>query len=385
MMELLRAILFLPPGASTMADEIDKLHFVVIGTTMLGATGIFAAVIWFTLKYRRRSDQEYTEKVRAPVWFEVLVIGGLLSLFLAFWVVGMRQYGRMHKAPEDALTVYVTAKQWMWKFSHPQGRSSVGYLVVPAGEPVRLLITSRDVIHSFYVPAFRIKQDAVPGRWTSIWFEADRRGSYPLFCAEYCGQAHSRMWGSVVVLEPRDYRSWLDGAMPDRVREAQANARVHGGRYGDRGESTLIEQGEQAAARYGCLGCHTVTGQRHIGPSWRGIFGTYEELENGERVFVDEEYLTESMMQPEAKVVAGFDPVMPSFMGVLPQPEVAALVEYIKALETSDEEPVVNLPPVEARQVDAGVAPLIPGVDAGMTGFGDAGAPDRPRPEVGGP
>ena len=338
-MELLRSLLFLPPGASTMAEPIDQLHFFIIGTTFVGAFGILGAALWFSFKYRRRSDREYAPRIWSPTWLEVSSVGTLLSLFILWWAIGVRQYGELQNTPANAMDVYVVGKQWMWKFTYPDGKSSAGVLVVPSGRPIRLLLTSRDVIHSFFVPAFRIKQDAVPGRYSSVWFEADREGTYRAMCAEYCGQSHSRMWADVVVLDPEDYERWLEGAGDEQ----------------ESGGDDMVSRGRDAAARYGCLGCHTTTGQDHIGPTWRGLYGSYEELADGERILVDEDYLTESMMEPEARRVAGFETVMPTYRGVLPQPEVAAIVELIKSLEDADVEPVVELPPVDPVEPDGGV------------------------------
>lgn len=314
-----RAVLFLPEQASTRARELDTLHYVQITvmTAVTGAAGL--AALTFAWRYRRRPGREVGEPVRLGRRAELAVYATILAFFLAFWVVGFSQYLRMGTAPPEALRVYVTAKQWMWKFSYPDGVSSAGVLVVPAGRPVQLLITSRDVIHSFFVPAFRLKRDAVPGTYTATWFEAPEPGRHPVFCAEMCGTGHSRMRAEVVVLRPERWDAWMRGQVDVRG-EVSPEA------------PPLAERGREVAARQGCLACHTLDGTTYVGPSWRGIFGATVALESGERVRVDEAYLTESMMDPQARVVKGFPRIMPSYEGLLEPPEVAALVELIRSL-----------------------------------------------------
>jgi cytochrome c oxidase subunit 2 len=209
------------------------------------------------------------------------------------------------------MDVYVVAKQWMWTFAYPDGNASEGDLYVPAGRPVRLLMTSRDVIHSFYVPAFRVKQDVLPGRTTSLWFEARHPGTYDIMSAEYCGTEHSYMRGRVVVLAEDAWAKW-------------AEARPHG--------DDLVTTGERVASERGCLRCHTVDGTPHLGPTWAGLYGSTVEMTDGSRIHADEAYLTESMMDPERHIHAGFDRIMPSYRGLLQAGEVAALVQYIRSL-----------------------------------------------------
>ena len=309
-------LLALPPEASTVAPGIDALHALVISVTMIGATLVALIALYFVVRYRRRGDDRaLTPRVEATRLTEGLVIGGILALFLAWWVVGYRQYVHMQEPPPDAMTVHVTAKQWMWKFSYPDGRRSNDVLVVPAGRAVRLVMTSRDVIHSFFVPAFRQKRDVLPGRYVATWFEATRPGTYPIYCAEYCGVSHSAMGGSVRVLSPEDYAAWLR-APPGDVS----------------GDDALAAEGARVAVRRACVACHTVDGAPHVGPTWSGLYGASVALEGGGRVVADEEYLTRAMMEPSAEIVLGYRPVMPAYMGLLTPTETAALVEYIKSL-----------------------------------------------------
>lgn len=326
MNDLLRGLLNLPPQASSYARAIDTLHYFVISATMLGATFVFLLALYFVLRYRRRDLHELTRRHVTPVLQEAFIIGSILALFLVFWVVGAVQYDHVMTPPPDAMVVYVTGKQWMWKFAYADGRSSMDVLTVPERKPVKLVMTSRDVIHSFYVPAFRMKHDVVPGRYYTAWFEAERPGVYTIDCAEYCGVSHSRMLGRVEVLSAADYARWLEGHPP-------ANA-------------DLVQEGRDVAARRGCLNCHTLDGQPHIGPSWAGLYDAPVKLDDGRSVVADAAYLTKSMMDPQADVVAGYKGVMPTYRGVLEEPEVAALVELIRSLQDLPVAPSVILPRV---------------------------------------
>lgn len=329
MMELLRHILFLPPGGSTFSDRVDRIHFFVIITTFVVGACIGITGLVFLVRYRRRHAFTFTPKVEAPMWLEAIFITVPLSFFLLWGVIGFHDYVWVKTPPEGAMDVYVTGKQWMWKFAHPDGIGEVGELHVPTGRPVRVLITSRDVIHSFYVSAFRIKQDAVPGRYTETWFEVKAPGRYQVLCAEYCGLDHSHMRAEVVALAPGDFEAWrarqkaLPTASPGEAPGVVSAADERG---------PLAELGRTIATRQGCFQCHTVDGTPHIGPTWLGLYRREERLQSGERIRADVAYLTESMMDPEAKVVAGFNPVMPNFHGRLSAPEAAAIVEFIKSL-----------------------------------------------------
>jgi cytochrome c oxidase subunit 2 len=238
---------------------------------------------------------------------------------------------KLSTPPADAMDVYVMGRQWMWQFAYPEGPNSISTLRVPADRPVRLLMTSRDVIHSFYVPAFRIKRDALPGRYTEIWFTATKPGRYPVFCAEYCGLTHSGMVGEVVVMSGPDFDAWL--ADQQRGPTLRQDARDVGVEEVEP-LSSMVEQGRTLFTSQGCAKCHSVDGSSHIGPTWLDLYRRRELTTEGKIVEADEAYLTESMMDPKAKVVSGFEPVMPSFLGKLTPPEVAALVEYIKSLRS---------------------------------------------------
>lgn len=337
MLELLRRLFLLPAGASSFADGVDALHFSIIGTTLVGATALALAVTFFLTRYRQRVPGAATPRLVVTRGGEALMIGGTLSLFLLWWVIGYRQYVQMRRTPPGARdTVYVMAKQWMWKFSYPSGESSLGVLTLPLGRKVQLIMTSRDVIHSFFVPAFRVKQDVLPGRYVTLWFEPTLPGEYPIECAEYCGVSHSHMLGRVRVLTAPAYATWLEA----------------GGRS-PAGGAKLAEAGRAAAVKHACLACHTVDGRAHIGPSWRGLFGSSVELTNGQHVTADAEYLTRAMMDPAAEIVAGYRAVMPTYLGSLSQPEVAAILEYIRSLPSVAPVPSVSLPRVQVLDSSA--------------------------------
>jgi cytochrome c oxidase subunit II len=335
--ELMRRILFLPEQASTLAAELDAFHYVVITVTMLGATGVALAVIVLVVRFRRREGGAGAGALRRsekaiPLKIEVGAIAGLLVLFIAFWVVGYRQFIRFQAVPDGAIEVYVTGKQWMWTFAYPNGGGSNGYVYVPVGRPVKLIMTSRDVIHSFFVPDFRIKMDLVPGRTTVAWFEARRPGRYELLCAEYCGTSHSTMRGTVIALDDAEYEQALEGLTPLRVAGPTYVEPMVFEAARPEGLLSMAEMGERVAVDKGCLRCHTTDGTPHIGPTFAGTFMREVLLDDGRRIVADEAYLTESMMDPAAKVRAGFEPVMPSYRGLLTAAETGALVEFIRSL-----------------------------------------------------
>ncbi len=325
----LRDALFLPPQGSSVAPGLDHLHEFVILTTLAGGAFVFGLGLYFCVRYRKREDDAITQRVVASRALELLYIFGPLALFLLWFFIGFTQYIHLDTPPRDAMDVYVTAKQWMWKFTYPDGPSAIGTLRVPVGRPVRLLITSRDVIHSFFVPAFRLKKDAVPGRYTQMWFTATTPGRYRVECAEYCGIGHSDMYAEVWALDPTEFDRWMaeqrKGLVSTRDASPSDREPVDTG-------SSLSAQGERLAVTLGCARCHTVDGSPHIGPTWKDLYMRTERLADGSTVVADEAYLTESMMEPGAKIVAGYRNVMPSYQGRMDAGQAAAVVEYIKSL-----------------------------------------------------
>jgi cytochrome c oxidase subunit 2 len=332
MNELYRRMLFLPEQASDWARRVDHLHYFVITTTMIAAFGVFLTALVFFIKYRRRSDTDPTAHVVPRTIHEIFFIGTPLLFFVLWFAIGFPQFVQLNTPPKDAFDVYVQGKKWMWKFAYPGGPSSLDVLRLPVGRPVRLLITSRDVIHSFFVPAMRVKQDALPGRYTQAWFTPERPGRYEIFCAEYCGLNHSGMLAEIVVMPAAEFDDWLEQQRRGLALAADSTPIPSDSL---RPRSSLVEEGRRVATDQGCMRCHSVDGTRHIGPTWTNLYGRNERLATGKTVVVDEAYLTKSMMDPAADIVAGYQNVMPTFQGKLTPPDAAAIVEYIKSLSTA--------------------------------------------------
>lgn len=333
---VLHRLLALPVQAAAHARGLDRLQyfefvvFWILGFFVIGIT------VWFVVRYRHRgTDPEAprTPKIRAPAWLELGVALGLMGLFMLWWMIGFHQYRARYDPPPDAMDVYAVGKQWVWKFSYPDGPQSVGILYLPVDRPIRIVLTARDVIHSLFIPAFRIKQDAVPGRYTSIWFTPTEIGRYELMCAEFCGDGHASMRAEAVVLPAEEFDRWLDGFPPETEDPLiQPPGLVTPGTRVQPELVPLARRGLEIAGRHGCLSCHTVDGRRHLAPTWKGLYGSRVPLAGGDTVVADPAYLTESMMEPDAKIVVGFEPIMPSFQGLLTPAETAALVEYIKSI-----------------------------------------------------
>lgn len=338
MNELLRRLLALPPQASSFAREIDYLHYSVISITMLGALGVAAIAAYFIIRYRRRTGSTELDELDPsanrepaglPLRVELGAVVALFVLFVVWWAVGFRQFVRLQVPPAGAVPVYASGKQWMWTFVYPNGSASNGVLFVPAGQPVKMILSSRDVIHSFYIPEFRIKKDVLPGQVTTVWFEAREPGTASLYCAEYCGTEHSLMRADVHVLSPADYAERLRRLEP-LVLPGPDDA-VGAGQRAE-GPVTLASMGERVAVAHGCLRCHTTDGTPHLGPTWAGLLGSTVRLQGGGSVLADEAYVTESMMDPRVKLHAGFAAIMPSYQGRIGAPETGAIIEFIRAL-----------------------------------------------------
>ncbi|HXE75976.1 MAG TPA: cytochrome c oxidase subunit II [Candidatus Xenobia bacterium] len=299
-----------PEQASSVARHVDALYFYLTGVTIFFTVLIFSCVFYFAIRYRRRSEDELPKPIHGSLKLEIIwsVVPLVLVMVMFFW--GATLYFHMRRAPADATQLFVVGKQWMWKIQHPDGQREINQLHVPVGRPIKLTMTSEDVIHSFYIPAFRIKMDVLPGRYTELWFTATRPGEYHLFCAEYCGTKHSGMIGRVVVMEPADYENWLAGSPA--------------------GE-TLEQAGARLFRQFNCHTCHEA-GPTSRGPSLHEIFGKSVRLKTGATVTVDESYLRESILLPNAKVVAGYEPVMPTYQGLASEEQVMQLIAYIKSL-----------------------------------------------------
>jgi len=298
-----------PDSASTLAGKVDGLYFYLIGVSVFFTLLIAGLLVVFSLRYRRKSDDDRPEPIEGSIVLELTwtIIPLLLSLVMFGW--GAWLFFQEHQAPGGAMDVYVTGKQWMWKIQHPTGQREINELHVPVGRPVRLTMTSEDVIHSFFIPAFRMKKDVVPGRYTEAWFEATEEGTYHLFCAEYCGTKHSQMIGSVTVMSPSAYEAWLDG-------EPVASDPIAAG--------AALWEGLR------CGTCHTADESR--GPSLAGRYGTEVQLDGGKQVLFDEEYIRESILRPRAKISLGYRPLMPTYESQLTGDDLAHLVQYVRSL-----------------------------------------------------
>lgn len=340
MNDLMRRMLWLPEQASTFATDVDHLHYFVIIVTMVISVAVGLLAFAFFFKYRQRRPNQSTPLVIPSVRFEIVVIGVPLFFFLLWFVQGYKDYIWYTTPPSNAMDIYVMGKKWMWKFAYPDGPNAIGTIHVPANRPVRMLMTSRDVIHSFYVPDFRIKQDVLPGRYTETWFEATKPGRYQILCAEYCGTWHSQMWGEVVVMPAPEFDAWM------AEQKAGLAQRVDtGGDDGGSFRGSIVEYGKRVAMAQGCVKCHSLDGEPHIGPTWLDLYHRRETLDNGQVVIADEAYLTNSMIDPRGQIVRGYKPVMPTYKGKLAAPEAAALVEFIKSLRSDK---VLNVPSKEA-------------------------------------
>ena len=307
--------LFLPPGHSTFSGEVDSLfHFILYASAVFLAIVVFG-IIFFVLRYRRRPKEGVVEGPTHSTALEIIwsVIPTILVVIVFFW--GFRLYLKMSIPPKDALEIKVTGQKWFWTFDYPNGANTLNELVVPVGKPVKLLMSSRDVIHGFYIPDFRIKMDVVPNRYTITWFEAVQTGVFNIFCTQYCGKGHSEMIAKVKVLGEREYNDWL-------ISETKA------------GEGMSLEDfGAKLYVSRACVTCHSVDGTANVGPSLKMIFGHQVKLADGSSVSADENYIRESILNPQARIVAGYQPVMPTFQGILNDRELDALIAYIKSLK----------------------------------------------------
>jgi len=297
-----------PQRASTAAGSVDALFIFLLIVSGLMTLLIFVAVLYFAARYRYRPGVP-AEQIEGSIPLELTWSIIPLGVFMVIFAWGAVVYFKSRTPPRDSTEVYVVAKQWMWKLEHAEGQREINELHVPVGRDVKLIMTSQDVIHSFFVPEFRMKQDVLPGRYTVAWFHATKVGTYHLFCTQYCGTQHSGMIGSIVVMDPAQYEAWMSG--------------------GNTGP--LSATGEKIFAELGCATCHRSDTQGR-GPNLQGLFGSPVQLEDGRIVTADENYVRESILDPGAKVVKGFRPVMPTFQGLVSEEQLNALVAYVKSL-----------------------------------------------------
>jgi len=294
-----------------MAREVDNLYFFLLALTAFFSTLIALLVIVFAIKYRRTHPAQVGARITGSVPLELMwsIIPFAISMVIFVW--SAKLYFDLHRPPDETLQIYAVGKRWMWKFQHIDGQREINELHVPVGRAVKVTMTSEDVIHDLYFPAFRVKADAIPGRYTSVWFNATKPGEYHLFCAEYCGTKHSGMIGRVVVMEPAAYQTWLSGGS---------------------GEMSMAARGQKAFQDLACHTCHMADASGR-GPTLERLFGSQVKLTDGSTVVADEGYLRESILNPQTKLVAGYQPLMPTFQGLVNEETLMGLIEYIKSLQ----------------------------------------------------
>ena len=306
---MLNDVPIFPEQASSYAGRVDDLFFFLLGVTLFFTLLIAVLIGVFAIRYRRRTEEDRPPAVIESLRLELVwtLIPLAVSLFIFYW--GAELFFHANRVPDDAMEVYMVGRQWMWKVQHASGPREINELHVPVGRPVKVTLTSQDVIHSFFVPAFRIHKDVLPDRYTDVWFEATKPGEYHLFCSQYCGTDHARMVGKVVVMQPEEYQKWLERG----------------------GENSMYTQGQKLFQKLECVTCHTGDAQAK-GPVLEGLFGRRVELRDGRSVLANEQYLRESILVPDAKVVAGFQPIMPSYVGQVDEEEILQLIAFMKAL-----------------------------------------------------
>ncbi|GIW48291.1 MAG: cytochrome c oxidase subunit 2 [Deltaproteobacteria bacterium] len=310
---------WLPEEASNLARNVDTVIWFVTIISLVFFFLITVVLVFFAIKYRRKSGEDETPYITGNHFLETLWTIVPSILVLVIFAYGFIVFKQMRTPPQEALEVNVIGKQWLWQFQYDNGKTTINELYVQQNRPVKLIMRSEDVIHSFFVPAFRVKQDLLGGMYTYLWFTPTKVGVFDLYCAEYCGAAHSKMLGKVIVMSPEAYERWRKG----EEREEQKGV----------ASISPVQLGEQLYQQRGCNACHTIDGTPSVGPSWKGLFGHEVTLQDGTKVTADENYIRESILEPQAKLVKGYQPVMPSFKGILTDEEISAIIAYIKTLK----------------------------------------------------
>jgi len=325
---------WLPEAASNFAGRVDALYGFMLLVSGIATLIICVMVIGFGIYFRRGAKVNRTGQTHSS-FMELIWASAPLTFAMILFFWGAFIFYDMHTPPPDALVVEVVGKQWMWKIQHPGGRAEINSLTVPVGQPVRLRMISEDVIHSFYIPAFRVKQDVLPGYYSQLWFEPTKAGTYHLFCAEYCGTEHSQMKGTVTVLEQPDYARWLAG---------------------DSGDPPAVV-GQKLFERFRCNTCHRTDGTGN-GPALEGVFGKLRPLTGGGTVTANEQYLRDSILNPHKQILAGFQAVMPNFQGQLSEADSLAIIAYLKTLKPAGEPPAAM--PATSKQTPPETPPATP-------------------------
>ncbi len=301
-----------PREASTIAPYADALYFFLLTITVVGLILVAVLVFGFAIRYRKERNPVATQ-VEGSTLLEATWTIIPLALFMVAWIWGALLYFRIYNPPTNAMNIYVVGKQWMWKAEHPGGQHEINALHVPTGRPVQLTMISQDVFHSFSIPDFRVKREVIPGRYTTVWFEATTPGTYHIFCTQYCGTNHSVMIGDVTVLNPEDYQKWTQGSTSG---------------------TSLSQNGERLFASMGCNSCHSGSAAAR-GPNLAGVYGSKLQLSNGSSVQVNEAYLRDAILNPSQHITAGYAPIMPTYQGQISEDGLIDLVEYIKSLKSN--------------------------------------------------
>jgi cytochrome c oxidase subunit 2 len=303
-----------PEQASQQAGQVDAVYFFLVAVTAFFSLLIATLVVVFAVKYRRRHKDAIGVPIHGSLTLELLwtIVPFFVVMVMFGW--GAKVFFDLYRAPAGAMEIFVVGKQWMWKIQHMDGRREINELHVPVGRPVKLIMGSEDVLHAFYIPAFRVKADVIPGRYNTLWFRATKPGTYHLFCAEYCGTRHSGMIGSVVAMEPADFQAWLSGGPP---------------------EDSPVAAGAKLFSDMACVTCHQEEAQGR-GPMLVNLYGKSVQLQDGRKVVADDAYIRESIVNPQAKVVAGFAPLMPTFQGLVTEEQLLQLIAYVKSLSKPD-------------------------------------------------
>lgn len=304
---------FMPVQATAIAERVDSLYAFLLIASFIACVLVIGGFIAFAVKYRRQSDNDKTAYITHNNVLEFTWSFVPFVIFMAVFAWGWMIYHDMRKMPTSGIELAVEGQKWDWSFIYKNGRRVSGEFTVPVNTPIKLIMTSKDVLHSMYIPAFRIKQDVIPGRYTALWFQATKEGSFQIFCAEYCGDQHSAMLAKVHVVSREKFDSWLANDPYKGLTQAQVGEKIFNSR---------------------CLACHTVTETKGIGPGFKGIWGKEEVMADGSKVVIDENYVRESILNPQARIVQGFPAgVMPSFAGQLSEEELMGVIEFMKSLK----------------------------------------------------
>jgi cytochrome c oxidase subunit 2 len=305
------ALAFFPPEASSYAGSVDHIFFALLLLSGLLVAGLFGCILFFCLRFREGSAVVRSRHRINSMPIEITWMVIPLIIFLVIFACAARLFGFMYTPPQDGIPIDIVGQQWMWKIEHADGQREINELHVPVDQNILITLTSQDVVHSFYIPAFRMKHDAVPGSYAKLWFRAVEEGTYHIFCAQYCGKNHSKMIGSVIVLSARDYAAWLAANPP---------------------EASMVQSGETLFHQVGCSGCHEKTSTFHA-PLLNGLYESQVPLQTGEIVTADRQYLRDSILLPNKQICAGFDPIMPTYQGQLSEEQVNEIVAYLISLK----------------------------------------------------